>query len=222
MAATRARLPRDTGLIGFVGGPWTLFVYAVEGTHAGALERAKSAKALYRAFADRVTPLLQENIRLQFDGGADVVMVFDTAAGELAPDVFARDISPDLERAGPHVSAAPRVLRQRAAAGASRGMRLGRRVAVGRSRPRLALGSGGHARRERPDGLRAGQLRSRAPAARPRAISSRTSGQFVAPLQQLKPRDRRGWICGLGHGVLPNTPEANVRAFVNLVRESFA
>ena len=85
------------GSIGFVGGPWTLFVYAVEGTHAGALERAKSAKALYRAFADRVMPLLQENIRLQFEGGADVVMVFDTAAGELAPDVFARDIATDLD-----------------------------------------------------------------------------------------------------------------------------
>ena len=53
MAATRARLPRDNALIGFVGGPWTLFVYAVEGTHAGALARAKSSLALYRAFADR-------------------------------------------------------------------------------------------------------------------------------------------------------------------------
>src|SRR5262249_41378565 len=97
MAVTRARLPQDKGLIGFVGGPWTLFVYAVEGTHAGSLERSKSAKTLYRAFADRVTPLLQENIRLQLDGGADVVMVVDTAAGELAPEAFARDVAFDLD-----------------------------------------------------------------------------------------------------------------------------
>jgi uroporphyrinogen decarboxylase len=31
-----------------------------------------------------------------------------------------------------------------------------------------------------------------------------------------------GWICGLGHGVLPNTPEENVRLFVNTVREVLA
>src|SRR5947207_2100982 len=30
MRATRELLPPDRGLIGFVGGPWTLFVYAVE------------------------------------------------------------------------------------------------------------------------------------------------------------------------------------------------
>ncbi|MCB0385974.1 MAG: hypothetical protein KDD43_11325, partial [Bdellovibrionales bacterium] len=31
-----------------------------------------------------------------------------------------------------------------------------------------------------------------------------------------------GWVCGLGHGVLPATPEGNVRAFVDTVRERFA
>src|SRR5437879_326132 len=33
MRATRERIPSDRSVIGFVGGPWTLFVYAVEGTH---------------------------------------------------------------------------------------------------------------------------------------------------------------------------------------------
>ena len=32
---------------------------------------------------------------------------------------------------------------------------------------------------------------------------------------------RRGWICGLGHGVTPKAKEANVRAFVQLAREMF-
>ena len=36
-----------------------------------------------------MVPLLVENIRLQFAGGADVVMLFDTAAGELSADEFA-------------------------------------------------------------------------------------------------------------------------------------
>jgi len=40
--------------------------------------------------------------------------------------------------------------------------------------------------------------------------------QFLDPLLK---HDRTGWICGLGHGVLPKTPEENVRKFVNTVRE---
>ena len=45
---------------------------------------------------------------------------------------------------------------------------------------------------------------------------------WLAPLQALSPEERRGWVCGLGHGVLPNTPEQNVRTFVRTVREVFA
>ena len=33
---------------------------------------------------------------------------------------------------------------------------------------------------------------------------------------------RRGWICGLGHGVLQKTPESNVLLFLRLQREYFA
>jgi len=32
---------------------------------------------------------------------------------------------------------------------------------------------------------------------------------------------RRGWVCGLGHGVLQHTPEDHVRKLVLLAREVF-
>lgn len=32
---------------------------------------------------------------------------------------------------------------------------------------------------------------------------------------------RAGWICGLGHGVLQQTPEKNVHLFLRLHREYF-
>ncbi len=38
-------------------------------------------------------------------------------------------------------------------------------------------------------------------------------------LRPLADREWPGWICGLGHGVLPATPEDNVRLFVDTVRE---
>jgi uroporphyrinogen decarboxylase len=41
-------------------------------------------------------------------------------------------------------------------------------------------------------------------------------------VRALDPQQRRGWICGLGHGVLPGTPEAAVRTFVTSVRKAFS
>ena len=90
VALTRYALPPSQGLIGFIGGPWTLFVYAVEGTHAGSLAGPKASMALYRKFARIIVPLLQRAAQAQLDAGADVVMVFDTAAGEGQNGLIAR------------------------------------------------------------------------------------------------------------------------------------
>jgi uroporphyrinogen decarboxylase len=45
---------------------------------------------------------------------------------------------------------------------------------------------------------------------------------YLEPLVRLAPERRRGWVCGTGHGVPPDASEANVRAFVQTVREVFA
>jgi uroporphyrinogen decarboxylase len=217
MRATRARLPRDKALIGFVGGPWTLFVYAVEGTHAGRLARAKASPDLYRAFADRIVPLLVDNIRLQLDGGADVVMVFDTAAGELAPAVFADQTAGDLDQLA---AAFPGRLGYYAKGAnlehfaALRGEWAG--IGVDWRWPlALTLAS------PRPSRFLQGNFDPEAL----RASTPEFEGaldRFLADVRPLSPADRRGWICGLGHGVLPGTPEAHVRRFVTAVRETFA
>jgi uroporphyrinogen decarboxylase len=105
LAATRERLSADKGLIGFVGGPWTLFVYAVEGTHLGALERAKASLDLYRAFADRIVPLLVATIRI--------------SAGAIPTGARLGSV-----RARAGLSAAPGLLRQRVASRAYLGERV--------------------------------------------------------------------------------------------------
>ena len=40
-------------------------------------------------------------------------------------------------------------------------------------------------------------------------------------MADLRPDDRLGWVCGLGHGVLKTTPQENVKAFVTKIRENF-
>ena len=54
------------------------------------------------------------------------------------------------------------------------------------------------------------------------AALGRALDEFLAPVAALTPDQRRGWICGLGHGVLPGTPEASMRTFVRTVRRRLA
>jgi uroporphyrinogen decarboxylase len=218
VAETRRRLPGDKGLIGFVGGPWTLFVYATEGTHTGTLARAKASLDLYRRFARVLVPLIERMIRAQRAAGADLVMVFDTAAGELAPAAFRRVLVPDLTRLA------------RSAPGRvgyfARGLHPAHLTPAGSVSDAPWAGLGVDWRWDlaavlaAPD--RAGFVQGNFDPALLRltgAPLARAVDEFLAPVAALGPKTRRGWICGLGHGVLPDTPEASVRHFVRAVRK---
>ncbi len=219
VAATRGTLPLDKGLIGFVGGPWTLFVYAMEGSHAGAMRIAKSSWALYRQFARHATPLLREAIAMQLDAGADLVMILDTAAGDLPPSYFHREVAPDLSslagafpnRVGYYAKAShPALLHAPMADAPWAGFGVDSRwdLASALSAPRrsgFVQGNFDPAWLFLPEGDLAAAL-----------------ADYLRPIAALDESHRRGWICGLGHGVLPGTPESAVRTFVKTVRETFA
>jgi uroporphyrinogen decarboxylase len=219
VALTRRMLPSEKGLIGFVGGPWTLFVYAMEGSHAGAMRVAKSSWDLYRQFAARMVPLLRANIAQQLQAGADVVMVLDTAAGELPPSYFDRDVAPgltDLARAFPGQLGYYAKAAHPSLYGSSMTTAPWGGIGVD-SRWDLAslLAQGG----------RSGFVQGNFDPAwlfLPLDDLVAAIAGFVAPIRALDAHHRRGWICGLGHGVLPGTPESAVRTFVTSVREAFA
>jgi uroporphyrinogen decarboxylase len=213
MRATRDRLPSDRSLIGFVGGPWTLFVYAVEGSHKGSLVESKRLLRLFPRFCETMVPLLARNIALQLEGGAELVMIFDTAAGELAPDIFKAQVAPQIRRlTAKHAShigyyskgTQPAHLRDPlftngglAGVGIDSGWRMG----------------------EAFDLLPNGFVQGNFDQALLFCERNELKQHLVHYLASLSNPGRPGWICGLGHGVLPGTPEDNVRLFVDTVRE---
>jgi uroporphyrinogen decarboxylase len=211
---TRNLLADHKSLIGFVGGPWTLFVYAVAGTHKNVSALAHQMD-LFARFCDRLVPLLVRNIELQLEAGAEVVMVFDTAAGELPPEIFRAEVLPQLERVSKAFPA-----------------RLGY-YSKGTTREHLnhaSIVNGGwagigidhnwdlgEAFELFPHGFIQGNFDQRLLLTGPEELKRNLDG-FLQPLLR---QDRTGWVCGLGHGVLPGTPEENVRSFVETVREVF-
>ncbi len=94
----KEKLPKECTLLGFVGAPFTLYTYAVEGSHSGNLVSAK--KGLYdgrfKAFVEILLPELLQEMMVQASSGADAVALFDTAAGELCASDFKELIVPVL------------------------------------------------------------------------------------------------------------------------------
>ena len=212
VSKTRSLLPENKSLIGFVGGPWTLFVYAVEGTHKQAGE-AVANLPLFARFCETLVPLLVRNIDLQLRAGAEIVMIFDTAAGELPPDIFRAEVAPRLQ-----------TLVERFPSKLGYYSKSTKRAHLDDSSFTEAAWAGigvDHNWDLRqafdlfPRGFVQGNFDQNLLLANPDDLKLHLR-KFLAPLLE---SNRHGWICGLGHGVLPTTPEENVRLFVNTVRE---
>ncbi len=99
-ALLRKRLPKDVTLLGFVGAPFTLYTYAVEGSHAGNLVSAKQGMydGRFEGFCEILIPEVIKEMIIQAKNGADAVALFDTAAGELSPGDYQELVVPKITK----------------------------------------------------------------------------------------------------------------------------
>lgn len=219
MRKTRALLPASKSLIGFIGGPWTLFTYWIEETHKAPLLESKKHLAFFPQFIEVLEPLLVEIIALQLASGAEVVNIFDTSAGELSPDLFAELVTPVIERIserfpkkiiyyskGTQPAHFQEALWKESSALAGVGVdhRWSLQEAFALFRDKAVQGNFDQTLLFLPTPEFQKHFKS-----------------FVAQMLEAPKEYRRRWILGLGHGVLPKTPEAHVRWMVQYVREAW-
>jgi len=87
-------LPEEVTLIGFAGAPWTVATYMVAGR--GTPDQGPARGWMYRdpeGFAQLIDLITQATIHYldrQIMAGAEVVKLFDSWAGSLAPEMFTR------------------------------------------------------------------------------------------------------------------------------------
>ncbi len=215
---TRERIPKEKSVIGFVGGAWTLYTYASDGRHEGSLIQPKKNIALRIKFFEKIIDLLKKNIQLQLDGGAEIAMVFDTSAGELSLLDFREIVMPYIREIA---KSFPKKIGYY-----SRG--------TGRDQfdeiatvPELA-GIGFDHRVDLAKVFRTGKKSGFVQGNFDQTLLflekndfEKAFSKFLSTVKDCSPAERAGWVCGLGHGVLPKTPEENVKRFVEVVRECF-
>jgi len=221
MKLTRDILPKNKSLIGFVGGPWTLFTYATEGSHSGNLNSAKAlAPIIYDSFLKLIIPLLIENIQLQLDGGAEAVMILDTAAGELSHLDFENYIKTSLapiakvhsNKTGYYSKHTTIEQILTLADFDFRGFGVDHRIWIPELQDRFSKLN------KKP--FIQGNFDQNLLFLDDDNFKKSVESYFKKLTSDIR-FDKTKLVCGLGHGVLPKTPEKNVKFFVDYAREVF-
>jgi uroporphyrinogen decarboxylase len=92
LSLTKKELNGRVPLIGFAGAPWTILCYMVEGKGSKTWDKAKqfayTQPVLAHSLLQKITDITIEYLKLQVKAGADTVQVFDSWAGALSPADF--------------------------------------------------------------------------------------------------------------------------------------
>ncbi|CAA9312568.1 MAG: Uroporphyrinogen III decarboxylase [uncultured Gemmatimonadaceae bacterium] len=213
---TRRELGDRVPLIGFAGGPWTLAAYMIEGRGTKQFQVAKrlilSEPALAHALLDRMATAVGEFLVAQAEAGAQVLQLFESWAGALAPAEFRAFALPYLARAA--------------------------RIARSAGVPLIVFAPGAAwAMREIAEATGADVVgidwQTEAADARRLAAELGVAVQgnldpcaLYAPRDEIRARTRemlrqmppRGYVANLGHGILPDVPVDHARTFIDTVR----
>jgi uroporphyrinogen decarboxylase len=215
----RAQLPAETALLGFCGAPWTVATYMVAGR--GTADQGPARLLAYRdpdSFGKLIDRLIDASIDYlvaQFRAGVDAVQIFDTWAGVLGPAEFMRWCVMPAVRIiegvrskipGAQIIAFPRgagtllpIYADKVLANA-----IGLDWMVDREFARSSV--------ERPRALQ-GNLDPLALLAGGEALDREVDDVLAA-------FSGRPFIFNLGHGILPETPIANVERMLARIRKS--
>ncbi|MDA8269378.1 MAG: uroporphyrinogen decarboxylase [Actinomycetota bacterium] len=208
--------PLGVPLIGFAGAPFTVASYLIEGGPSRTYARTKALMhgdpELWAALTDRLADLAVASLRSQVDAGATAVQLFDSWAGALSPQEYARFALPASTKVLGALAAAdvPRIhfgvstgelLPQMAAAGADV-LGVDWRVPLDLARQRAGPG---------------------------RAVQGNLDPALClapwpvveeAALDVLARGGGTGHVFNLGHGVLPETDPAVLERLVTLVHDT--
>lgn len=217
LQALRQEVDNKSTVLGFVGAPWTLAAYAVEGkgskTYSIIKNMAFSAPELLHQLLTKLADAIAVYTRYQIDSGAQVVQMFDSWAGHLSPqdyDTFAlpyqKRVFQQVKATHPDtplillVSGSAGVLERMAQSGADV-VTVDWTVDMADARARL----GKHVKVQ--GNLDPGVLYGSKEFIRDRIIDTvRKAGNW-------------GHILNLGHGVHPDTPEENVAFFFETAKQ---
>ncbi|MBE9114970.1 uroporphyrinogen decarboxylase [Lusitaniella coriacea LEGE 07157] len=217
LQSLRSEVGGRATVLGFVGAPWTLAAYAVEGKSSKNYSVIKgmafSQPEMLHRLLSKLADAIAVYVRYQIDCGAQIVQLFDSWAGQLCPQDFETFALPYQQQ----------IVRQ-----------------VKQTHPDtplilLASGSAGILERMKKSGVdiisvdwTVDMADARARLGRDMMVQGNLdpgvlfgSQPFIRDriLETVRKAGKEGHILNLGHGVLPGTPEENVGFFFETAKQ---
>jgi uroporphyrinogen decarboxylase len=201
----------EVPVIAFAGAPWTLACYMIEGRTRGDISTAKRLLAeepgLVRDLLDRIARATASYLGSQIAAGACAVQLFDTWAGELSPREFGEFELPAIRRIFDALAGleTPRILFAKGSSGIL--------PLMAKSGAEVLSVDWSTDLWEARQGL--GGKMALQGNVNPSILLGSIDEIRRAAVQAVEKTGGIGHILNLGHGILPNTPVANAKAFVD-------
>ncbi len=214
----RQEVGNDAAVLGFVGAPWTLAAYAIEGKGSKDYTIIKSMAftepAILHQFLGKLADAIATYVCYQIENGAQVVQMFDSWAGHLSPQDYDQFALPYQQQVVRQVKAkypdTPMILYINGSAGLLERMAqsgvdivsVDWTVDMAEARRRLGPSVGVQGNID------------------PCALFG--SQAFIRDriLDTIRKAGHQGHILNLGHGILPNTPEENAAFFFETAKQA--
>jgi len=214
LAMTKKELNGRVPLIGFAGAPWTILCYMVEGKGSKTWDKAKqfayTQPALAHQLLQKITDITISYLKYQAKAGADTLQVFDSWAGALSPADFKIFAQPYLfQIADALKDDVPVILFPKGSWYALKDISESSAAGVGIDwciTPQFARELTGN---------------------KITIQGNFDPAKLLAPIPEIKKAVKemidafgvQNYIANLGHGITPNVPVDNARAFVDAVKE---
>ena len=213
LSLTKQELNGSVPLIGFAGAPFTILCYMIEGKGSKTWEKAKqfcfTESNLAHHLLQKITDTTINYLKEQVKAGADVLQVFDSWSGCLSPGDFKLYAQPYLVQIADALKElAPVILFPK-----------GSWYALKELSVSSALGLG-------LDWCITPQMARELTGNKITLQGNFDPAKLLLPIAELKKAVKemidafgmQGYIANLGHGITPNVPVENAKAFVEAVK----
>jgi uroporphyrinogen decarboxylase len=214
LTLTKQELNGRVPLIGFAGAPWTILCYMIEGKGSKTWEKAKqfcyTQPGLAHQLLQKITDITIKYLKAQAKAGADVLQVFDSWSGCLSPEDFKIFAQPYLiEIADALKNIAPLILFPKGSWYALKDLSESSASGLGLDwciSPKIARELTGN---------------------KITLQGNFDPAKLLMPVSEIKKAVNKmidefgvqNYIANLGHGITPNVPVENAKAFVEAVKE---
>lgn len=221
----KSRINNEVPVLGFAGAPWTLASYMIEG--GGSKEFAEIKKLMYQSpramheLLDKLSEVIAQYLMLKLKHGADALQLFDTWASVLSQRdyqefalPYQQKIISKIRAQYPqasitlYVNGVANVIDYMIASGANC-LSLDWRVNIAEIKDYIdSATTNGSC----PQIAVQGNFDPCVLLGPKSRVIDETNAMLVAM------RGKNGYIANLGHGILPNVPVENAKAFINTVK----